>query len=185
MKFIGFFLSFSVTASLITLLNIPFDNIPPIGKLLSPHQGFWKNSEQEIINLSKVIDLIDLKDEVTIQFDELLIPHIKAKNNEDLFLAQGYVTAYHRLWQMDFYARVVMGRLSEVVGIKALDYDRLQRRLGLKAMTIKLHDGLMKDPYYAALITAYTNGVNSYITCLLYTSPSPRDRTRSRMPSSA
>ena len=24
-----------------------------------------------------------------------------------------------------------------------------------------------------------------YITCLLYTSPSPRDRTRSRMPSSA
>ena len=27
--------------------------------------------------------------------------------------------------------------------------------------------------------------VQGYITCLLYTSPSPRDRTRSRMPSSA
>ena len=27
--------------------------------------------------------------------------------------------------------------------------------------------------------------VNKYINCLLYTSPSPRDRTRSRMPSSA
>ena len=26
---------------------------------------------------------------------------------------------------------------------------------------------------------------NTYYTCLLYTSPSPRDRTRSRMPSSA
>ena len=26
---------------------------------------------------------------------------------------------------------------------------------------------------------------NRYIACLLYTSPSPRDRTRSRMPSSA
>ena len=26
---------------------------------------------------------------------------------------------------------------------------------------------------------------DSYLTCLLYTSPSPRDRTRSRMPSSA
>ena len=166
MKFIGFFLSFFVTGSLITLLNVPFDNIPPIGKLLSPHQGFWKNSENEVINLPKVIDLIDLKDEVTIQFDELLIPHIKAKNNEDLYLAQGYVTAYHRLWQMDFYARVVMGRLSEIVGIKALDYDRLQRRLGLKSMTIKLHDDLMKDPYYAALVKAYTNGVNSYISSL-------------------
>ena len=166
MKFIGFFLSFFVTASLITLLNTPLHNIPPIGKLLSPHQGFWKNSEKEVINLPKAIDLITLKDEVTIQFDELLIPHIKAKNNEDLYLVQGYVTAYHRLWQMDFYARVVMGRLSEVVGIKALDHDRLQRRLGLKAMTIKLHDSLMKDPHYSSLITAYTNGVNSYITSL-------------------
>ena len=29
-----------------------------------------------------------------------------------------------------------------------------------------------------------TNNANSY-SCLLYTSPSPRDRTRSRMPSSA
>ena len=27
--------------------------------------------------------------------------------------------------------------------------------------------------------------VNHFIDCLLYTSPSPRDRTRSRMPSSA
>ena len=30
-----------------------------------------------------------------------------------------------------------------------------------------------------------SEGVNTYKACLLYTSPSPRDRTRSRMPSSA
>ena len=166
MKFIGFFLSFFITASLITLLNVPIDNIPPIGKFLSPHQGFWQNSEKEAIDLAPSIDLMALKDEVTIQFDELLIPHIKAKNNEDLYVAQGYVTAYHRLWQMDFYARVVMGRLSEVVGIKALNYDRLQRRLGLKDMTLKLHNLLMNDPYYGPLISAYTNGVNAYIASL-------------------
>ena len=29
------------------------------------------------------------------------------------------------------------------------------------------------------------NGKDQYLHCLLYTSPSPRDRTRSRMPSSA
>ena len=40
-------------------------------------------------------------------------------------------------------------------------------------------------------ITAITDSTTNYvslddsITCLLYTSPSPRDRTRSRMPSSA
>ena len=35
------------------------------------------------------------------------------------------------------------------------------------------------------LILKYVNWMDPYYTCLLYTSPSPRDRTRSRMPSSA
>ena len=40
--------------------------------------------------------------------------------------------------------------------------------------------GLMLAP---ALMMRYASGQTK--TCLLYTSPSPRDRTRSRMPSSA
>ena len=35
-----------------------------------------------------------------------------------------------------------------------------------------------------ALVAVMASAIN-YNTCLLYTSPSPRDRTRSRMPSSA
>ena len=31
----------------------------------------------------------------------------------------------------------------------------------------------------------FVQSIDGYVTCLLYTSPSPRDRTRSRMPSSA
>ena len=34
-------------------------------------------------------------------------------------------------------------------------------------------------------VSTKNNGAQSNLTCLLYTSPSPRDRTRSRMPSSA
>ena len=37
----------------------------------------------------------------------------------------------------------------------------------------------------ANVSTAYDTGQPAYTSCLLYTSPSPRDRTRSRMPSSA
>ena len=47
-------------------------------------------------------------------------------------------------------------------------------------------DGVLidsKDYHYDALNEAL--GEEYAITCLLYTSPSPRDRTRSRMPSSA
>ena len=46
------------------------------------------------------------------------------------------------------------------------------------------------DPGDAKPVMDYLNKTNKnlkdiLITCLLYTSPSPRDRTRSRMPSSA
>ena len=37
----------------------------------------------------------------------------------------------------------------------------------------------------AALKELFLFTQGQYLTCLLYTSPSPRDRTRSRMPSSA
>mgnify|MGYP005627108753 CR=1 FL=1 len=36
-----------------------------------------------------------------------------------------------------------------------------------------------------AVTSGHLQGTKQYGTCLLYTSPSPRDRTRSRMPSSA
>ena len=47
-----------------------------------------------------------------------------------------------------------------------------------------------KTPAYG-MKTLFVTGIHSYITikqhiaCLLYTSPSPRDRQKSRMPSSA
>ena len=55
--------------------------------------------------------------------------------------------------------------------------------------TIKL--ALYTANPYTTASTAYSSGSanhvsgTGYTTCLLYTSPSPRDRTRSRMPSSA
>ena len=42
---------------------------------------------------------------------------------------------------------------------------------------------LLSDTFiFSVFLTSY---MNVRISCLLYTSPSPRDRTRSRMPSSA
>ena len=44
----------------------------------------------------------------------------------------------------------------------------------------------LKDPYNQdGLSEVDTQKISSTQACLLYTSPSPRDRTRSRMPSSA
>ena len=42
---------------------------------------------------------------VTVRRDGHGVPHIDAASQEDLFVAQGYVTAQDRLWQMDAYRR--------------------------------------------------------------------------------
>ena len=48
--------------------------------------------------------------------DENHIPHIFAKNDNDLCFAQGYITAFDRLWQMEFQTMAAAGRLSEIIG---------------------------------------------------------------------
>ena len=56
-------------------------------------------------------------------FDERQVPHIFAENLEDAAFVQGFLTAKDRLWQMDFISRAAVGRIAEVVGEKALEYD--------------------------------------------------------------
>ena len=53
---------------------------------------------------------------ITIRRDERGIPYIEAANDEDLYFAQGYVTASDRLWQMDLQRRTARGELSEIFG---------------------------------------------------------------------
>src|ERR1700729_460635 len=65
------------------------------------------------------------------------IPAIEAATLEDLFFAQGYVTAQDRLWQMDVMRRFGAGELSEILGEDTLKIDREQRILGLRATAKK------------------------------------------------
>ena len=60
------------------------------------------------------------------------MPTIDAAALEDLFFAQGYVTAQDRLWQMDMMRRFGSGELSEILGNETLKLDREQRILGLR-----------------------------------------------------
>src|SRR5580692_89614 len=68
----------------------------------------------------------------TVSFDTLGVPHIHASSQEDAFIAQGYVTAQDRLWQMDSLRRLAGGNLAEVIGPLALDADREARVLRLR-----------------------------------------------------
>jgi penicillin G amidase len=72
-----------------------------------------------------------LSSPVTVTRDSHGVPTIEAATLEDLFFAQGFVTAQDRLWQMDLMRRFAGGELSEVLGDQTLPHDREQRILGL------------------------------------------------------
>src|SRR4029077_1702769 len=65
------------------------------------------------------------------------VPTMEAATLEDLFLAQGYVTAQDRLWQMDVMRRFAGGELSGVLGADTPSADAEQRILGLRAAARK------------------------------------------------
>lgn len=165
--------SLALTLSVTVLLNqqnkLGGTTLPPLGKLLSPFHGFWQNAENEPLNISESLTIEGLKAPVEIYFDDLMIPHIYAQNDHDLCLAQGYITAYHRLWQMEFQLYSTAGRISELLGEGALSYDRTKRRSGM-AHGARESEALLKkeEPELYALVEAYARGVNAYIESLSY-----------------
>ncbi|MES2650135.1 MAG: penicillin acylase family protein [Bacteroidota bacterium] len=147
-------------------LNTKFGNTPPLLKFLNPFTGFWQNAESNRLNPQSKISLKGAKAEIDIVFDDRMIPHVFAKNDHDVYYAQGYVTAMHRLWQMDFQTRFAAGRISEVVGEKAIEVDRYQRRMGMVYGAENSLAGMMEDPKAKEMILAYTEGINAYIHSL-------------------
>ena len=131
MRIKGFFISLVITAIFIFVLNRHWGQIPPLGKFFSPQQGFWQNAEPVNKNYSDKLKIKGIERRVSVWLDERLVPHIFAQNDHDAYYVQGYITAMFRLWQMEMQVRAAGGRVSEVIGEKGLQYDRLQRRKGM------------------------------------------------------
>ena len=167
MKSIGFFFSLLITLALAISLSLQFGSIPPLGKLLDPNHGFWQNAYSEDQLAAESIQLENLVGKVEVVYDEHLVPHIYADYDEDLYRVQGYVTAQHRLWQMEFQTMAASGRISEIVGPMALDLDRMARRKGLPhAAEVALKHLQAKEPDTYRLLEVYADGVNQYISSL-------------------
>ncbi len=99
---------------------------------------------------------------VSVYRDKAGVPHLEAANLEDLYFAQGYVTAQDRLFQMDLSRRVVSGRLSEVVGEATVDRDRFFRTLGLRRAAEASLDAYSSEA--RNVLDWYAAGVNAFIT---------------------
>jgi penicillin amidase len=117
---------------------------------------------------STPLQLKGLKEQVTIRRDERGIPYIEAKNDEDLYFAQGYATASDRLWQMDLFRRNARGELSEILpkvpSNPAFEQDKLHRTLGY-AHVVEA-EFAQASPKARAVLESYAAGVNAYIASL-------------------
>ncbi|MCB2409284.1 penicillin acylase family protein [Hymenobacter lucidus] len=171
MKWIKALLATALALTLTWVLNTKQGDIPPFGKFLSPFGGFWRNAEAaNNFAATQTLTIPGLQEPVQVRFDDKRVPHIFARNDHDLYFAQGYLTARDRLWQMDFVTHVAAGRLSEIVGPARLETDRFFRRMGLKFGAEKTLQTMMADPTTRTVLTSYSDGVNAYIASL-----SPKD----------
>jgi penicillin amidase len=171
MRIIPFLISGAVTIGLIIFLNrrisLGEKTIPPIGKFLSPQHGFWQNAEASGDHASIDLNFPQLTDKVEVYFDDRMVPHVFAQNDEDLYFVQGYLHARFRLWQMEFQTHAAAGRLAEILGPgpknAILNNDRNMRRLGMVYGAKRALRELENDKDTKMMLGAYTAGVNAYI----------------------
>ncbi|HRK40014.1 MAG TPA: penicillin acylase family protein [Burkholderiaceae bacterium] len=90
------------------------------------------------------------------------IPYIFAANTPDLIRAQGFVTAQHRLFQIEGYRAMANGRLAEAIGPGGLNNDRQIRLIGLRR-NAERHAKLL-SPEARDFLGWYAQGMNAYIT---------------------
>src|ERR1051326_1075697 len=141
---------------------------------------FYHAARSSLAQLDGSVTLSGLQSPVSVIRDEHGVPHITAASLEDLFFAQGYVTAQDRLWQMDLTRRAGGGEMAEIFPASSgpaqpvsrvtaallprktwLDYDKQQRLLRLRPIAERVAAQLPARD--RAFFEAYAKGVNAYI----------------------
>jgi penicillin G amidase len=159
---------FSLTGLLFLLLhfgNGSIGKLPAPGSFWNPFSGFWRNAETGP-SKSQELRIPGLYEAVSVVYDKRGVPRIFAQNAHDLFLAQGYVVARDRLWQMEIQAMSSAGRLSEILGPSLLEHDRNQRRMAIPQGAERDLELIKQDVESWRAASAYADGVNAYIKTL-------------------
>jgi penicillin amidase len=119
-------------------------------------------ARQSLSQLDGTLNVAGLREPVEVIRDRWGVPHIYARNADDLFFAQGYVMGQDRLWQMEMWRRQREGRLSEILGPDTVDRDR-QTRLLMYRGAFDDREWTSYHPEGRRIFTAFANGLNAYI----------------------
>ncbi|MET8648040.1 penicillin acylase family protein [Streptomyces sp. NPDC004074] len=126
--------------------------------------GYWSVStvRASFPQTSGSIMLEGLSGPVDVKRDGYGIPQIYASSDEDLFMAQGYVQAQDRFYEMDVRRHLTSGRLSEMFGKSQVKNDEFLRTLGWDRVAEQEYDTKL-SPSTKKYLDAYAKGVNAYL----------------------
>jgi len=121
--------------------------------LILPHlNDYQKDGELTLKGLQKG---------VTVKRDEKGMAYIYAENLHDAMMAQGFVTAQDRLFQMQLTRLFAQGRICELVGEKAKKIDVQMRTIGLHRIAMKQAAVLNQETHNC--FQWYVDGINAFI----------------------
>ncbi|MEV1078397.1 penicillin acylase family protein [Streptomyces sp. NPDC050211] len=126
--------------------------------------GYWSIStvRASFPQTKGSISLDGLSAPVDVKRDGNGIPQVYASSDEDLFMAQGYVQAQDRFYEMDVRRHMTSGRLSEMFGKGQVDNDEFLRTLGWDRVAKEEYDTKL-SPATKKYLQAYAKGVNAYL----------------------
>ena len=111
--------------------------------------------------VSGTIAIAGLTAPVRVRRDRWGVPHIEASSRDDLFVAQGFVQAQDRLFQMDLWRRAAQGRLAEVLGPNFIERDAMTRRVQYRGDLDA--EWARYGPEARAIATAFVRGINAWV----------------------
>lgn len=125
--------------------------------------GYWW-ARQSLPAMDGQIPSPGLAAPVEVLIDQYGVPSIYARDAEDAFFSAGVLHARDRLWQMELYRRVTLGRLSEMLGEETVEIDK-------RFLTLGLRDAARAEweratPQVRVALERYAAGVNSYVATL-------------------
>ncbi len=131
--------------------------------------GLYWRLKSALPQVQGELTLTNLASQVKVARDADGVAHIFASNRHDVFYALGVAHAQDRMFQMDMSRRFGAGRLSELVGKRALQTDAQMRTLGLRRAA-KASWTYLSAPVQASM-SAYAEGINAVITDKSYVPP--------------
>lgn len=122
---------------------------------------FYNMLKSSLPKYAGTVETNKIKEDISVYRDSMAIPYIVADDDEDAAFGLGYVHAQERIFTMDIARRAGEGKLSEILGKKAIPFDAMFKTIGIDRTAEKIVAQM--SPEEINILQSYSDGVNKYL----------------------